>query len=57
MRPLPLTRSGGFNLWPSLEGALGQLRVLRQIRSRKLASSIAKAVSWPRSSTFSCLSA
>jgi hypothetical protein len=37
--------SSGLNPWPSLEGGLEELRELRPIRSRRLASSVAKAVS------------
>ena len=54
LRPLPLRRSGGLNPGPSLEGGLEELRELRPIRSRRLASSVARAVSWLRSSSFSC---
>jgi len=39
---------------PSLEGGLEELRELRPIRSRRLASSVANAVSWLRSCSISC---
>ena len=55
--PVPLRRSGGLNPSPSLEGGLEELRELRPIRSRRFANSVARPVSWQRSSSFSSLRA
>jgi hypothetical protein len=42
---MPFCRSGALKRGPSLEGGLEALLELRPIRSRKLASSLAKLVS------------
>ena len=52
--PKGFPRSDG-QACPSLEGGLEEWRGRRPIRSRRLASSVAKAVSWVRSCSFSCL--
>ena len=44
LRPLPLRRSCGLNSGPTLEGGLDDLRELRPMRTRRLASTIAKKV-------------
>ena len=54
LRPLPLRCAGGLNPGPSLEGGLEELRELRPICSRRLASSVARAVSLLRSCSISC---
>ena len=46
---IALSSSGGLNPLPSLEGGLEELRELRPICPRRLASSVARALSWLRS--------
>ena len=49
-----MRRAGGLNPGPSLDGGFEELRELRPIRSRRRASSVAKAASWLRSCSISC---
>jgi hypothetical protein len=55
----PIARRASAKRWPgpSLEGGLEELRELRPMSSRRLANSVARAVSWLRSSLFSRLRA